>query len=217
MTITEAITYVKRLHNEDGATQSNWSDNELYQLFFAKSQEVCAILGLIEATATDTSVASQSDYNYPTNFIRIRRVRYNGQGLKYIPFREYEARASSGTAPEGTPREWTTWNNVITLMPTPNTSSDTITFYGEKQQSAISDSTGTLDIPAVFHPALCDAVIAEMFAKDLNTGMMQFYSNKWLNVHIPAMKEFAKRRRRVGGPITVADADSVLESDWGVI
>lgn len=217
MTLTEAITYVKRLHNEDGAVQSNWSDAELYQLFYAKSQEVCSLIGLIEGSTTTTSTSGTADYAYPTDYIRIRRVRYNGQGLKYIPFRNFEARASSGTAPSGTPREWTAWNNTISLMPTPSTSSDTITIFGEKQQSTISGPSSTLDIPEVFHPALCEAVLVDMFAKDLNQGMMSFYSNKWFNFHIPAMKEFAKRRRRVAGPITVADAESNLETDWGVI
>lgn len=217
MTLDEAITYVKRLHNEDGATQPNWSDDELFQLFYAKSQEACALIGLIEGIATTSSVAGTEAYDYPTYFIRLRRVRYNGQALKYVPFRNYEARASSGTAPSGTPREWTAWNNRIYLRPTPDTSSDTIQIYGEKEQSVITDATGTLDIPSVFHHALCDAVLAEMFAKDVNQGMASFYSNKWLNFHIPAMKEFAKRRRRVAGPITVADAESNLETDWGVI
>ena len=217
MTLTEAITYVKNLHNEGNAVQSNWSDSELYQLFYAKSQEAVSVLGLIEGTTTSTSTAGTETYSYPSNYIRLRRVRYNGQGLKYIPFRNYEARASSGTAPSGTPREWSAWNNTVYLLPTPTTSSDTITFFGEKQQSAITGSSSTLDIPEVFHPALCDAVIAEMFAKDLNTTMMNFYSNKWLSFHIPAMKEFAKRRRRVAGPITIADAESNLETDWGVI
>lgn len=217
MTLTEAITYVKRLQNEDGAAQSNWSDAELYQLFFAKSQEVCAIIGLVEGISTIASVAGTEAYDYPTYFIRLRRVRYNGQALKYVPFRNYEARASSGTAPSGTPREWTAWNDRIYLRPTPDTTDDVIQVFGEKEQSVINDASGTLDIPRVFHPALCDAVLAEMYAKDLNQGMMNFYSNKWLNFHIPAMKEFAKRRRRVAGPITVADAESNLETDWGVI
>jgi hypothetical protein len=217
MTLTEAITYVKNLHNEGNAVQSNWSDSELYQLFYAKSQEAVSVLGLIEGTTTSTSTAGTEAYSYPSNYIRLRRVRYNGQGLKYIPFRNYETRASSGVAPSGTPREWSAWNNTIYLLPTPTVSADTITFFGEKQQSAITSSSSTLDIPEVFHPALCDAVIAEMFAKDLNTAMMNFYSNKWLSFHIPAMKEFAKRRRRVAGPITVADAESNLETDWGVI
>ena len=221
MTITEALDYVKDMHKENNvAGTPNWSDAMLYKLFEAKANEACSVLGLIEGKDTATTVVSgTADYDFPTNFIRIRRVRYDGVALKYLPFRSFESRNPSGTAPTGTPREWTQWNNIITLTPTPEFSSGTpvLTIFGEKKQSTISTSSGTLDIPAVFHQALCDAVISEMFAKDLNANFASFYRDKWLTVHIPAMKEFARQRRRVGAAIVVTDADSNLETDFGVI
>jgi hypothetical protein len=219
MTITEALDYVKRILNEDGAAQPNWSDLELYKLFEAKSNEAISVIGLIEARDTSTVVVDgTASYSYPTNFIRVRRVWYNGVPLKYLDFRRFESRQPSGTAPEGTPREFSLWNNVIYLTPTPSFSvTPTLTVFGEKQQSTISDSSSTLDVPSVFHHALCDAVLSEMFAKDLNAQMANMYAQKWLNVHLPAMERFAKQRRRTGLPITVIDADSNLETELGVV
>jgi hypothetical protein len=220
MTITEALDYVKNILNETAAEQPNWTDAELYKLFEAKSNEAVTVLGLIEGKDTATTVVSgTADYNYPSNFLRIRRVRYDGIPLKYLDFRRFETRTPSGVAPTGTPREFTLWNNVITLIPTPSFSSGTpvLTIYGDKYQSSITGTSSTLDIPAVFHPALCDAVLAEMFSKDLNAAFSQRYEQKWQQVHKPAMREFAKQRRRTGQSITVIDADSNLETEFGVV
>lgn len=218
MTVTEVLDYVRRFHNEQNAQTPFWSDLELYGLMQAKSNEVLSVIGLVEGKDTSTTTtASTSDYAFPTNFIKIRRLWVDGIPLKYLNFRQYEARAPQGIAPEGTPREFTMWNDTITLIPTPSTSALVITVFGEKQQSAITGSSSTLDIPSVFHPALCDAILSEMFAKDLNIGLAQFYQNKWLQFHIPNMRQFAKRRRRRGLPSVVIDADSAIETEFGTI
>lgn len=203
--------------NEEGAQTPNWSDNEIYKIIQTKANEVLGIIGLIEGKTTTTSTSGTADYAYPTNFIRIRRVWYDGVPLKYLSFRQFESRKPSGTAPSGTPREFMVWDDVITVIPTPDTSSDTITVFGEKQQSTISSSLSTIDIPEVFHGALMDLCLSEMYPKDLNAQFANFYLNKFQNYHLPMMKEYAKSRRRRGMPITVADADSVLETEHGVI
>jgi len=217
MTVTDVLNYVRRHHNEENAQTPNWSDAELYQLIEAKCNEVISVIGLIEGKDTSTTtVNGTSDYAYPTNFVRIRRVWFDGLPLKYVGFRQYESRRPTGVATTGTPREFLLWNNTISLIPTPS-SAVTLTIFGEKKQSAITDATGTIDIPALFHHAICDALISEMYMKDENSGAARFYQDKWLNVHIPAMKEYVKRRRRRGLPGTVIDTDSVQETEFGVI
>lgn len=216
MTVTEILTYVRRLHNEENAQTPNWSDQELYALITNKANEMLGTIGMIEGKTTTSTVIAQADYDYPENFIRIRRLWYAGQALKYLSFRQFEARQVTGTAPSGTPREFMLWNNVITLIPTPSAVA-TLTIFGEKMQGSITDAATVLRIPSVFHPAICDAVISEMYMKDENIQFAKMYQDKWLQVHIPAMKEFAKRRRRRGLPSVVTDADSVMETEFGII
>lgn len=217
MTITQALNYVKNMFNEGSASTSNWSDSELYQLFENKVNAVLPILGLIQSKDTSlTSISGTADYTFPTNFLIIRRVWYAGVPLKYLGFREFESRMPTGIAPSGTPREFRIWNNTISMIPTPSNTGDQITIFGEKQQSSISSASSTLDIPAVFHPAICDGVLAEMYAKDLQSPFFDRYQRRWDEFHIPAMREFAKRRQRVGLPSRVVDADSVLETELGI-
>lgn len=218
MTVTEVINYLRRMHNEFNAQTPFWSDAELFALIEAKCNEVLTVIGLIEAKDTSlTTTSGTADYAYPSNVIGIRRVYVDGIALKYLTFREFEARKPQGTAPSGTPREFMLWNNTITLIPTPSESSLQITLYVEKKQTPITTASVTIDIPEVFHPALCDAILSEMWAKDLNAGMAQMYQNKWLQFHIPNMRRFAKRRRKRGLPSVVVDADSALETEFGVI
>lgn len=218
MTITQALTYVKNMFNEASAITPNWNDAELYALFENKANAVLSYVGLIEAKDNTSlvSVISQADYSFPSNFIRIRRVWYKNVPLKYVGFREFESRLPTGVAPTGTPREMRLWNNVITMVPTPNVAGDQITIFGEKMQSSITSSASTLDVNPVFHQALCDGVLMEMYAKDLQSPFYDRYKKTWEDFHIPAMKEFAKRRQRRGLPSRVIDADSVLETELGI-
>lgn len=216
MTVTQVLDYIKNIHNEANAATPNWSDQELYALIEAKCNQILTVIGLVEGKTTSATVIGTADYAFPTDFIRIRRVWYNGQPLKYITFRQYEARQPSGVAPSGQPREFLIWNNNITVTPTPD-AIGTLTFFGEKQQSAITNGSDTIDIPSVFHPALCDGVISDMFVKDENPNLASIYEQRWVGIHIPSMREFVKRRRRRGMPSVVIDSDSSMETEYGVI
>lgn len=215
MTITEFVDYVRNMHN--ATSDSNWSDSEIYQLCKAKANEVLSLIGLVEATDTTVSVASTQAYAYPTSAIVIRRVLYSGKALKRLSFREWEARKVSGTNPTGTPSEYVLWNNQILMVPTPTASADTITIYSEKEQSAISSASSTIDLPTVLHGRLAEGVISLMYAKDLNPSMATFFENRWDNVHLPAFREFKLRRREGYGAFMVADSDTALNTDFGVI
>lgn len=217
MTVDEIIEYVRNIHNEANAQTPFWTDRELYLLITVKCNQVAGYIGLIEGTDTSTTtVAGTEGYNIPSTYARVRRVWYDGRPLKYIGFRPYESRRPTGVATNGLPREFTLWAGQILLSPPPD-DAKTLTIYGEKLQSMITDGGQSPDIPSVFHAALCDGIIAEMFAKDENSGMAQMYEQRWTQLHIPQMKEYAKRRGRRGMPSVITDADSVLETEFGVI
>jgi hypothetical protein len=215
MTVTEFVDYVRNMHN--ASSDSNWSDSEIYSLIRSRAQEALSIIGLVEATSTTTSVSGTNAYDYPTNVVVVRRVLYDGIALKQITFREWESRKVSGTDPSGTPTEYVLWNNQIILVPTPSTSSDTITIYSEKQQSAITSTSSTIDVPEVLHYRLADGVIGQMFIKDLNPQMATFFENKWNTIHIPAFREFKMRRRHGYQTVIAADSDASLNTSFGVI
>ena len=215
MTVTEMVDYVRRMHNAESDT--HWSDAEIYKLIEAKSNDILSIIGFKQAIDTSiTTVSGTSNYSYPSNVIRIRRVLFNGKPTKLISFRQLEARRPTGTATTGNPYEHVLWADTIIFFPTPN-SAQTVTLYAEKKQSSITGGSSTLDVVDQFHSAVADIVIAMMFAKDENSGMMRIFMDTYLNFHIPNMRKFAMTRRHTGAPLTVTDSDTSLETDWGVI
>jgi len=218
MTITEMLDYLRRFHNEENAVTPNWSNPELFALMQARANECLSIIGLQEAIdSTLTTTAGTNQYTTPSGVLRIRRLYVDNQPLKYVTWRQFEARQPQGTAPSGTPTEWSQFAGSLFLTPTPSTSSLVIKLFCEKQQSAITSTSSTIDVPEVFHYALADGILADMFAKDLNTAMVSHFGGKFENTHKPAMREFAKRRKRIGSPITVVDADSLVETEWGLV
>lgn len=215
MTVAEAITYCRRMHNAEG--DDNWADEEICKLLEAKANECVQISGLIEDVVTTSTVADTDEYAFSLfdeDMQFLKRLEYNGEPLKRISHKYYELRVPLGVNPSGKPNEYFVWNNTIYLTPNPS-EVGTLTAFIEKKQSAIADATGTLDVPEIFHPMICDGVIWMMYMKDLNQSFAVMFRDMWMAHKIEMMK-FAKKRRRSDGYNTVIDADTALETDFGV-
>lgn len=214
MNISDAVTYVRNMHN--ASNDSHWSDAEIYKLFEKKSNELLRVIGLNEDKDTSiTTVSGTAAYAYPTDVVFIRGMWWNGRPLKQLNRRQYESRNPTGATITGDPKEYYLWEDSIILVPTPS-SAQTVTVWCEKQQSAITSTASTLDIPAVLHGGVCDGVLAEMYIKDLNMQFARFFEEKWQQAKTEA-REFVKQRRRAGGTQTVIDTDSSLETEMGLI
>lgn len=216
MTLSQFVTYVRNRHN--AATDSNWSDAEIYALTTGRCNEICSIIGMLEGTdATTTTVSGTQAYSFPSNFITVKALLYDGQLLQPVSFKEWEDQKSSGTTPTGKPVTYVVWNAQVLLIPTPD-SAETLTFYGEKQHPFIDNSSQTtIDIPSVLHFRLANGVIADMASKDENWNMFTTFQNIWVNQDIPAFQRYAFLRKRRGRFRDVTDADTSITTDYGVI
>lgn len=216
MTLSQIIDFCRRRHN--ATSSSRWSNDELLQLIEGRAQEIVSIIGLLEETDTSTTTVSGTQaYDIPTDAVEIVSLLYNGEMLQRVGFREWEIEKNSGgTTPSGTPTKYVLWERQVILIPKPD-AANTLTFYYRKQQSSLTAATDTLSIPSVLHFRLCDGVIADMAAKDLNFNMAQFYENKWQGVHIPAFYEYLARHKRSGRFGVVQDPDTGAQTDDGLV
>lgn len=208
MTLSQFIDVVRRRHN--AVADSNWSDAEIYQLITNRCNEALTSLGLLEATDTsNTSTASTQAVAYPTNAVTIRQVNYKGDRLKRISFRQWEHFKNETTTVEGTPTMYVVWNREILLVPIPSDTGDAITIYYYQEHPYIDGTTQTtIDIPSILHNHLIHGVLADMYAKDLNVQLMQYYEDKWLNVSIPAFQKFKAAEDSAGQFSVMGDADT---------
>jgi hypothetical protein len=215
MTVSEAISYCRNRMN--ALTDNFWSDLEIMALIQARCNEVLSIIGEIEDSSSATlSVASTQAYAFPTDFEFIKRVSYNGTDIQQIDFKDWDLLRINGVDPTGTPRYFVIWNRQINLIPIPDTSALVIKIYAEKKQETIDATTDTINLPEILHARILDGVIADMYSKDENTAMTQLYEQKWLNVHIPAFRVYKQQYRRRGRFAIVKDADSSVNTDFGV-
>jgi hypothetical protein len=217
MTLAQFVAFVKNRHNETSASTSYRSDDEIYALITGRANEILSIIGLIEATDTDSTVVATQAYDLPTNFVNVKALLYEGELLQQVNFREWEQDKAGGTTPSGTPVKYVVWNNQVLLIPVPD-AIGTLTFYGEKYHPFI-DATlvTTIQVPEELHFRLADGVIGDMAVKDLNMQMATFYENKWNSVHKPEFYRWKSRKKRGGKYAVTGDSDSGVQTDQGVI
>jgi hypothetical protein len=205
MTPTEIETAARNKYNAVGDT------------FFSRAEilglmdEACLLLAteadIIEAVdSSTTTVASTQSYDMPTNFIKPKRVLYDGRKLQFITQREDDAITGfqEDTTSEGTPTGWYLWVDKIYLRPIPD-DAKTLKIWGFKRQADLA-ITDTLTVPDLFHRDIVNYCVAEMFAKDQNPSMTQYYNSKW-DLGLKKAIAWSKRRRRGDRFAQVQDED----------
>ena len=208
MTLTQFVDFVRNRHN--AVSDSFWSDDEIYKLTEGRCQEVMGIIGLSEGVDTSlTTTASTQTYAIPTGYVRIKKLLVNNYPCRQITFEEWDGEHNrGGTDPEGTPDRFFIWGSSIYLVPIPSASSQTITIYGEKQQTALETGV-TIEVPSVLHYRLANGVLADMFVKDKDTATAKFYTDIWLNSDIPAFYQYQANKHQSANFAITANADGV--------
>jgi len=216
VTLSQFLDYVRRRHNAESDTY--WSDQELYQLITARSNEILSIIGAVEGVDTSIStVAGTASYAWPSGVSALKAVLYDGELLQQVTFREWEQRKAAGTTPSGKPEQYVAWDRSIILIPIP-TEAKTLTLYVEKYQGYIDNtSVTTISIPEELHFRLADGVLCDMAVKDLNLNMAQFYETKWNGIHKHEFHRWRARSRRRGKYALTQDSDTGVQTDMGVV
>lgn len=214
MTPTEIETEARNAYNAVG--DSFFSQSEIFNLIWKALNELAHECLAIENTYTTSTVASQQAYSYPSNTISIKRVTYEGKKLKPVTFREDDAITglNQSTTSTGTPQFYFIWDSEIYLRPIPS-AVGTLKVYSYNQHTTIS-STTTLEIPAIWHMALVDFVVAQMAAKDSNFTAAQYYKANWESTKL-AVKRWNRKRLRGDSFAAVQDEEELVESYFGVV
>ena len=215
MTPTELMDIALRRYN---ATSDNFFPPvEVYDLIWAAEKEMATECKGIEGSTTALTVKSQRAYDYPTNFIEIVRVEYNGKKLKPISFREDDAitLSDSDTTSEGEPGFYAKWEKKIYLRPLPD-SVGTLTFWGYKEPAKVLAADTNLVIPTEFQMSLLYYVLREMALKDTNPNIADRYGVQW-DREVARFKKWMAKRRRGDSLNYVQDVDQLPNTYIGVI
>jgi hypothetical protein len=204
MTPTEIETAARRAYNAVGDTF--WSQDELLCLMY-QAQMLLVDMGLvIERIFSSSTVASQREYDYPTNLIALKRIEYDGAKLAPIDFREDDALTldNAATTDSGTPQYYSIWNETLFLRPIPD-AVGTLKIFGYVEPQALS-ITSNLEVPSKFHPAIVDYLLREMVIKDSNFTAYDRYNARW-DRHLVDARKWSARKKRTDGNAVVKNED----------
>lgn len=217
MTPAQIETAARRKYNS--ASSSFYSAAEIYDLIYQAELEIARETRMLEGYTTTTSTASTQTISFPTGVLEIKRVEYNGAKLQRIDFREDDAITllNSSTTATGTPLYYFEWNDTIYLRPIPDTSSVTIKIYYYKMPTAVTTSSQTLEVPALFHMCIADFVAGELAAKDVQFDIAQYYRGLWYDRHLPAMRKWVAKKKTGDAYKVVKDEESLASTVFKVI
>lgn len=216
MTVTQILEAAR--NNLNAVSDTLWSDTELYMGLYMVEQQLARKTLCIEATHTDTSVASTATYTRPTSVIEIWRVTFDGNKIQKLQPREVdELNFNTTTAQTGTPRYYSDYASVITLYPTPDSgaASKTIKYFTYDEPGTVSSSS-TIECPTFSHDVLVSGLTYQMCPKDLGHPLTLFWRDKWFGGMAEVEKE-VRRRRRSDRMAIVLTEEQALTTNFGTI
>lgn len=214
MTPTEIITAAQ--NNLNALTDTLWGSGELLMNLYLAEMELTRKTQCIESTSTSlVSIASTADYTVPVNFFDIIRVTYNGTKLQSIDRREFDTINPSGVTTTGTPAYYILYDDVLTLFPTPDTSSLVIKIWYHLQPAVPTAST-TLEVPSRYHDVLVAGVTYRMCPKDLGHPLTLFWRDMWMS-GIEDVRTHVKQSKRSDRFSIVKVEEITLDTDFGII
>jgi hypothetical protein len=199
----------------NAVSETFWSQSEIFTLIRNACQEAATETQCIEGIdSSTTTVSGTQGYAFPTNFISIKRLTYDGIKLSPIDFRKADSLTLNNTSTEltGRPDYYVEWGGSVYLYPTPN-DAKVLKFWGVKEPAAVT-ALSTIEIPSVFHGRIINYVLSEMYAKDKDFQSAQYYKGLW-NVDKKEMSRWLKRARRRDSFATVIDEESLPNTILG--
>lgn len=194
-----------------------YSQDEVFKVIYAAEQELATEGWVIEGK--DTSIPTVSGtriYSFPSLFIAIKRIEYDGRKLEKIDDREDDSLTihDSGSQVQGTPAYYWVWNDQVYLRPVPD-AAETLTIYGYKEATLLTTASSTLSVPVRFHSKLINPVIAALAEKDENFEAAQYYRNLW-DVDVEKVRRLKAKLKRTDGFAVVKDEESLGRSPLGL-
>ena len=195
MTPMQATTKYRALTYEGTAT-GFVTDAQIYADLWQGECELNSLLELYQAATALTTTTGTQEYSFPTDYIVIKRVTYDGDRLKAADFRELDSiddKFTDSDSQTGDPTHYYLWAGKIGMWPVPDTSA-TVEIWGVKQPASITTNTAAFSIPLQFTDFPLDYALMNYYMKDQDDGRFQVYQARWENDKQMAQRLWNRRR-----------------------
>lgn len=216
MTPQQVEEAARRRYN--GENDTFFSQDEVFKVIYEAELELSTAGLVIEAVdSSTTTVIGTRAYSFPSNFIALKRVEYNGLKLKITDFRDDDRLTvqNSVTTQQGTPFYYQIFSKTIYLRPIPD-AAQTLTIYGYKEPTLLTTASSTLSTPSEFHMDLVDFVTMVLCAKDKDYEGVALYQQRWEAAKKRA-RQWQARRKRADGFNSVKNEESYTTTYLGIV
>lgn len=164
MNLEEIQTRVKRQFGDDSGSQI--TDADITRWANDAQVEIVRLTECLQIHAETNSVADDGSYDVPTDFIRLRRVSYDGEPLLRTNLEELEGLGLSLSS-TGAPTRYYLWGRKIFLHPAPSSAgSGNVDIYYLKRPDVLENISDVPEIPVHLHEDIVRYCLAR--AKELD-------------------------------------------------
>src|SRR5678815_1932316 len=170
MNVTDVKNRVKRQFGDESGVQI--TDDDIYKwITDAQTEIIRQNEGLLQSSALSNSVAGQSNYTLPADYFTIKTVMYNSIKLKGLTLQQFEEYLDGWQNTQlygtGTPQAYMVYNDLLTLFPTPDTSTaNVIKIYYSRKPTTIAADGDPIDLPTAYHPTIVKYCLQQAYELD---------------------------------------------------
>lgn len=171
MNLGEIITRVQRQFGDDSGAQITQAD--IIRWSNDAQVEIVRQTECLQIHAETDSIADDGSYDVPTDFIRLRRVTYEGIPLHRTNLEDLDG-STRGAIAEGTPTKYYLWGEKLFLHPVPTSSgSGVLDIYYLKRPDTLVASNDVPEIPVHLHEDIVRYCLARAKELDEEDGKAQ--------------------------------------------
>ena len=175
MIVSDIYNRVKRQFGDESGVQVTDTDI-LRWINDGQRQIVMANEGLLETTATSSSVVNDGDYSLPADLLILRSVSYKApgnafysqlKGMSFTAFNKYVDSWDGDTLTVGVPEVYTSYAGNIILYPIPSQAvTNGIKIYYQRKPTDLTLSSETPDLPVLYHETLVKYCLQQAYEMD---------------------------------------------------
>ena len=171
----------------------------------------CAIdNGLLQKRATQNTVINQTDYDLPTDILKLHSVKFDSAKLPIRTLEEYDKVGPYDSTSSGTPVGAYVWAGKLTLYPKPDRAKSLVIDY-IYAPAEITTNGQTPGIPESYHSRLVDYCLAMVAQQDDDMNRYQLKMQEF-TTGVSNLKDLPEYQDDLYPSISVSVRD--MGHDW---
>jgi hypothetical protein len=169
-TAQDVLNYVKKQFGDFSGVQV--TDSDIFTWINAAQLEIVTRNEPVKRVSTTDLTAGQYKYTFPSDYLKVERLRVNGLTLRYMSFQEadeYINQTDPNNVATGVPQIWYEYGGQFMLWPVPNTTAvGAIEVFNVPAPTVVTAAANPLSVPDVYYNRLLEEFLRHAYEMDEN-------------------------------------------------